>query len=283
MIKVGLVFCKASPYEQLLSMCAYARADIYDSENRKGEGELMSVIEAKEVSVFFESKKYTVTALDRFSAVFGEGINVIVGPSGCGKTTLLRTIAGLTYCDDGQVLLDGYDITDMQIKDRNFAYVSQEYVLYPQYTVFDNIAFPLRQIGAGKEEIIRRVKEIAELTGLTVCLTRKPKHISGGQQQRVAIARALVKQPAVCLMDEPFSNVDEQTHFKTLGWIKDTFHTVGCTAIYVTHDIKEALALADTLYVMNEGRLELFGPPETVFESQDPAVRALMDGGLLKL
>ena len=238
----------------------------------------MSVIEAREVSVCFKSKKRTIAALDRFSAVFGEGMNVIVGYSGCGKTTLLRTITGLTDCDDGQILLDGDDITDMQTKDRNFAYVSQEYVLYPQYTVFDNIAFPLRQIGAGKEEIIRRVKEIAELTDLTACLTRKPKHISGGQQQRVAIARALVKQPAVCLMDEPFSNIDEQTRSKTVRWIKTTFRAVGCTAIYVTHDFREALALADTLYVMNEGRLELAGPPEKVFESDHPVVRAMREG-----
>ena len=242
----------------------------------------MSVIEAREVSVYFENKKRTITALDRFSAVFEEGMNVIVGYSGCGKTTLLRTIAGLTDCDEGQILLDGDDITDLPSRDRNFAYVSQEYVLYPQYTVFDNIAFPLRCVGAGREEIIRRVKEVAELTDLTACLTRKPKHISGGQQQRVAIARALVKRPAVCLMDEPFSNIDEQTRSGTAGWIKDTFRSVGCTAVYVTHDFREALALADTLYVMDEGRPVLVGPPEKVYESDHAVVRAMREGSFVQ-
>lgn len=243
----------------------------------------MSVIELKDVIVVHENKKNNVTALNKFSAVFKEGINVIVGSSGCGKTTLLRTVAGLTYCDDGYVLLDGYDITDMPIRDRNFSYVSQEYVLYPQYTVFDNIAFPLRQMGASRDEIVRRVKEVAEFTGISACLTRKPRHISGGQQQRVAIARALVKQPTVCLLDEPFSNSDEQTRARTAEWLKITLHKVGCTAIYVTHDTQEALALADELFVMNDGQLEICGTPKEVFESSNPVVRSLFGGGTQNL
>ena len=240
----------------------------------------MSVIEARDVSVIYEGKKSDVVALDGFSAVFGEGMNVLVGYSGCGKTTLLRTIAGLTDPDEGQILLDGTDITDLAVKERNFAYVSQEYVLYPQYTVFDNIAFPLRQIGADREEILRRVREIAELTELTACLTRKPKHISGGQQQRVAIARALVRQPAVCLFDEPFSNVDVQTRARTRKWMKSTFRTLGCTSIYVTHDMGEALTMADTLYVIHDGRLEFCGSPENAAKSESVVVKALMEGSL---
>lgn len=238
----------------------------------------MPELELKNVCVYYESKKRTITALNDFSATFKDGINVIIGCSGCGKTTLLRTIAGLTYCDEGQILLDGCDITDMEIRDRKVAYVSQEYVLYPQYTVFDNIAFPLRQMRASKDEIVRRVKEIAELTDLTACLLRKPRHISGGQQQRAALARALVKQPTVCLLDEPFSNVDEQARLKSAEWIKSTFHALGCTAIYVTHNVREALALADTLFVMDEGRLELCGTPVEVAESNNPLVRALIGG-----
>lgn len=240
----------------------------------------MSELVLKDVSVYYETKKRTITALNGFNATFKDGINVVIGCSGCGKTTLLRTLAGLTFCDEGQVLLDGEDITDMPIKDRNLAYVSQEYVLYPQYTVFDNIAFPLRQMGASREEIVRRVKEVAELTDLTACLLRKPRHISGGQQQRAALARALVKQPKFCLLDEPFSNVDEQTRIRTVAWIKNTFHAVGCTAIYVTHDLKEAFALADTLYVMDEGRLEFCGAPNEVLESTNPVVKALVGEGV---
>lgn len=237
----------------------------------------MSVIEVKDVSVIYESKNKSTVALDNLSAVFGEGINVIVGYSGCGKTTLLKAICGQVEYD-GQISIDGIDIECMATQDRNLAYVSQEYVLYPQYTVFDNIAFPLKQLGAGRDEIVRRVKEIASLTGLSACLTRNPKHISGGQQQRVAIARALVKQPSVCLMDEPFSNVDEQTSVSMRVWLKSVFRTIGCTVVYVTHDFKEAYAMADALYVMDGGKVVASGTPKAVFESGNEVVEALKVG-----
>ena len=239
----------------------------------------MSVIELKDVSVIYENKKKAVSALDKFSVTFGEGINVVVGYSGCGKTTLLKAICGQVEYE-GQISMDGIDIECMSTQDRNLAYVSQEYVLYPQYTVFDNIAFPLKQLGAERNEIVRRVKEIASLTGLTACLTRNPKHISGGQQQRVAIARALVKQPAVCLLDEPFSNVDEQTSVNMRVWLKSLFRAIGCTVIYVTHDLKEAFSMADNLYVMDNGKLVLSGTSKAVYESGNSVVEALKGGSL---
>jgi len=239
----------------------------------------MSVIELKDVSVIYENKKKAVSALDKFSVTFGEGINVVVGYSGCGKTTLLKAISGQVEYE-GQISMDGIDIECMSTQDRNLAYVSQEYVLYPQYTVFDNIAFPLKQLGAERNEIVRRVKEIASLTGLTACLTRNPKHISGGQQQRVAIARALVKQPAVCLLDEPFSNVDEQTSVNMRVWLKSLFRAIGCTVIYVTHDLKEAFSMADNLYVMDNRKLVLSGTSKAVYESGNSVVEALKGGSL---
>ncbi|MGN0813418.1 MAG: ABC transporter ATP-binding protein [Candidatus Coproplasma sp.] len=238
----------------------------------------MSEIAVKNLSVVYKSKKREAVALDDFSATFKEGMNVIVGYSGCGKTTLLRCILGLVDYDDGGIFLDGQDLYDIATKDRNFSFVSQEYVLYPQYTVFENIAFPLKLLKAGREEITQRVKEMAEMLDLTACLNRKPKHISGGQQQRVAIARALIKRPSVCLMDEPFSNTDEVMRAQTVRWLKKAFDVTGCTCLYVTHDFKEALILADTIYVMNEGKLELCGTPDDVFNSDNQVVKILKEG-----
>lgn len=195
----------------------------------------MSELEVKDLSVVFKSKKREVVALDDFEATFKDGINVIVGYSGCGKTTLLRSILGLTDYG-GEIYLDGEDLDEIQVKDRNFSFVSQDYVLYPQLTVFENIAFPLRMLRTERQEIMERVREVSEILDLTACWNRKPKHISGGQQQRVAIARALVKRPLMCLMDEPFSNSDETMRGQTVRWLKKAFETNGCICIYVTHD-----------------------------------------------
>ena len=234
----------------------------------------MSVLEIENLSVLYQSKKREVLALDKFNAEFCDGMNVVMGSSGCGKTTLLRCILGLTAYD-GKITLNGTDLEGIETKNRNFSFVSQDYTLLPQYTVFDNIAFPLKVIGAGRKEITERVYEIAELTELTACLTRKPKYISGGQQQRAAVARALVKRPAICLMDEPFSNTDEVVRTNMRRWIKKVFAETGCMAIYVTHDFKEALAMADKLFIMNNGKLEICGTPEDVFDSGNAAVENL--------
>lgn len=233
----------------------------------------MPTIEFRNVSVYYQNNKEVVAALDNFNAVFADGINVIVGYSGCGKTTLLKTLAGqLGY--NGTITVDGVNLDETTTQERNFAYVSQEYVLYPRYTVFDNIAFPLKQIGAKRDEIYCRVKEIAAVTGLTACLTRNPKYISGGQQQRVAIARALVKNPSVCLLDEPFSNVDNENTVQTRAWLKSVFRQTGCTALYVTHDFNEAIAMADKLYVMNCGKIEVCGSAKDVLSGNSVVVNS---------
>lgn len=240
----------------------------------------MSKLEVKNVSVVFKSKKREVVALDEFSATFEDGMNVIVGFSGCGKTTLLRSILGLIDYD-GEIYFDDTDLDDIQIKDRNFSFVSQDYVLYPRLTVFENIAFPLKILRADRKEIVERVSEVSELLDLTACWNRKPKHISGGQQQRVAIARALIKRPSVCLMDEPFSNSDEVMRSQTVRWLKEALEKTGCMCIYVTHDIKEALLLADKLYVMNEGKLELCGTADEIYQADNEITNALKEGSSL--
>lgn len=240
----------------------------------------MSKIEVQNVSVTLKSKKRQTVALDGFSATFHDGMNVIVGYSGCGKTTLLRSILGLIDYD-GYIYLDGKDLYEVETKDMNFSFVSQDFVLYPQYTVFENIAFPLKLLKASRDEIIERVYEIADMLELTPCLNRKPKNISGGQQQRVAIARALVKRPSVCFMDEPFSNTDEGTRSQTVRWLKTALKATGCMCLYVTHDFREALVLADRIYVMNEGKLELEGTPDEVFASDNEVVRTLKEGSSL--
>lgn len=241
----------------------------------------MPEIEVKNVSVVFKNKKQKVVALDEFSAHFKEGMNVIVGYSGCGKTTLLRCIAGLENYD-GEILLDGEDLDEIAIQDRNFSFVQQNFALYPRYTVFENIAFPLKVLKASRQEITERVKEVAQLLDLTVCLNRKPKNISGGQQQRVALARALVKRPSVCLLDEPFSNTDGTMRAHTVMWLKKVLAQTGCMGIYVTHDFREALALADNLYVINDGKLELSGTPGQVYESDNAVISTFKEAGILR-
>ncbi len=240
----------------------------------------MSVLEVKNLKVIYQTKKRRAVALNNFSAVFENGMNVIVGYSGCGKTTLLRTILGLTDYD-GDVILDGECIDDVLPKNRNFSYVSQQYILYPHYTVFDNIAFPLKLLKASRQEIEERVRSVAEMLDLSVCLNRKPKYISGGQQQRVAIARAIVKRPFMCFMDEPFSNTDEATRSQNVRWLKSVFESCGISCLYVTHDFREALELADKVFVMNDGKLETMGTPDEIFESDNEIVKSLKEGSHL--
>lgn len=239
----------------------------------------MSQIVLKNVSVTYVNKKSEVKALDCLNATIDAPMNVIVGSSGCGKTTLLRSILGLVDYD-GEILLDGLDIDEIEPKDRNFSFVSQQYVLYPHLTVFENIAFPLKNLRASKGEIISRVNAVAEILDIKACLNKKPKHISGGQQQRAAIARALVKRPSVCFFDEPFSNVDEVTRASTVRWLKSALDKAGCTCVYVTHDLREAFTVADKIYVMDEGEVVECGTPNEVFDSNNEVVKLLISGGL---
>ena len=238
----------------------------------------MPDIKLENVIVVYEENKKYIYAINDISATFKSNqISVILGYSGCGKTTLLKAVAGLLNYN-GSITIDGVENDELLIKDKNIAYVSQNYVLYPHMTIFENIAFPLTNIDAPKQEIIDRVTEIAEILDLTHCLTRKPKHLSGGQQQRVALARALVKRPEICLFDEPLSNIDEQFRREARQMIKQTLKRMSCTAIYVTHSVVEAMSLADELFVLNEGKLEISGVPIEVYNSGNSVMNSLIGG-----
>ena len=238
----------------------------------------MPDIKLENVIVVYEENKKYIYAINDISATFKSNqISVILGYSGCGKTTLLKAVAGLLNYN-GSITIDGVENDELLIKDKNIAYVSQNYVLYPHMTIFENIAFPLTNIDAPKQEIIDRVTEIAEILDLTHCLTRKPKHLSGGQQQRVVLARALVKRPEICLFDEPLSNIDEQFRREARQMIKQTLKRMSCTAIYVTHSVVEAMSLADELFVLNEGKLEISGVPIEVYNSGNSVMNSLIGG-----
>ena len=235
----------------------------------------MPDINLKNVTVVYEENKNLIYAVNDVSLTFkSHKTSVILGYSGCGKTTLLKSIAGLLNYN-GSITIDGVENESLEIEDKNIAYVSQNYVLYPHMTIFENIAFPLHNIGVPKNEIIARVNEIAETLNLTCCLTRKPKHLSGGQQQRVALARALIKRPEICLFDEPLSNVDEQFRREARQLIKEAITRISATAIYVTHSVPEAMSLADELFIMNEGRIEISGVPIEVYNSGNPVMNSL--------
>ena len=190
---------------------------------------------------------------------------VLVGPSGCGKSTLLRLIAGLEAPSTGRILIGGRDVTDAAPSDRGLAMVFQSYALYPQMTVAQNIAFPLKVAGVKKREITERVGEAAAMLDLTDVLGRRPRALSGGQRQRVSIARAVVRRPDVLLLDEPLSNLDAGLRARMRHEFARLHQQLGATMIYVTHDQLEAMTLANRIVVMSAGRIEQVGAPLDVY------------------
>ncbi|WP_245447820.1 ABC transporter ATP-binding protein [Nitratireductor sp. OM-1] len=195
------------------------------------------------------------------------GITIIVGPSGCGKTTLLRCLSGLETPTSGSILFGKQDVTQVDSQHRGVAMVFQNYALYPTKTVFENIAFPLRMARLDAQSIRTRVRAAAALTRMEPYLDRYPAQLSGGQRQRVGIARAIVRGPAVLLMDEPLSNLDTKLRIEMRAELGALQRQIGSTTVYVTHDQTEALALADHLIVMRDGRIEQQGAPEDIFTS----------------
>ncbi len=189
----------------------------------------------------------------------------LLGPSGCGKTTTLLMVAGIYKPTRGRILFDDEDVTDLPPKDRNIGMVFQSYALYPHMTVYDNIAFPLKLKKVPRQEIDRKVKEVAKLLQIDELLDRKPAQLSGGQRQRVALGRALVKEPDVLLLDEPLSNLDAKLRILMRAEIKRLQKELGITTIYVTHDQVEAMSMADKIAVMNKGRLQQYADPQTLY------------------
>ncbi|MDH2421033.1 sn-glycerol-3-phosphate import ATP-binding protein UgpC [Cobetia amphilecti] len=206
-------------------------------------------------------------ALHGIDLAFGEGeLIVIVGPSGCGKSTLLRTLAGLEDISEGDLEINGKRVNELEPAERDIAMVFQNYALYPHMSVFDNMAYGLKNRRTPKDEIQQRVSEAAELLGLTELLDRRPKQLSGGQRQRVAMGRAIVRKPQVFLFDEPLSNLDAKLRVQMRLEIRRLQKRLKVTSVYVTHDQTEAMTLADRLVVMNGGHVEQFGTPMALYD-----------------
>lgn len=192
---------------------------------------------------------------------------VLVGPSGCGKSTILRMIAGLTEITDGEIFIDDVLVNNLEPKDRDIAMVFQNYALYPHLTVFQNIAYPLKQRKVSKEQQKKQVEETAAMLNLTHLLDRKPKHLSGGERQRTALARAMVRSPKLFLMDEPLSNLDAQLRTQTRGEILRLHKSLKTTFIYVTHDQTEAMTMGDRIAVMNNGEIQQIASPYDIYNN----------------
>ena len=207
-------------------------------------------------------------AVDDLSFEIEDGeFMILVGSSGCGKTTALRMIAGLEKPTAGTIRIGDRVVNDVSAKDRDIAMVFQNYALYPHMTVARNLAYPLRQRGVSKQEVGRRVQEVAEMLGLDTLLKRRPGQLSGGQRQRVAMGRALVREPEVFLLDEPLSNLDAKLRVQMRAELKRLHARLGITTVYVTHDQVEAMTLGHRIAVMSEGRLQQLGPPQEVYDS----------------
>ena len=191
----------------------------------------------------------------------------LLGPSGCGKTTLLRSIAGLESVTEGTLHIGVTDMTHVEPGDRGVAMVFQDYALFPHMDVSDNIAYPLRVRRVPKEERRATAARTAEGLSLGGLLDRRPGQLSGGQQQRVALARAIATRPDVLLLDEPLSNLDARLRLEARGFLKELQRDLGVTTIFVTHDQAEAMALADRIAVMKDGRIQQVGTPREVFHS----------------
>ena len=210
------------------------------------------------------------SAVKNFSLSIGKGRFVtLLGPSGCGKTTVLRAIAGLVAISGGKIAIGGKRVDQVPIYKRNIGLVFQNYALFPHKTVFDNVAFGLKYRNVPKADIVRRVGAALEMIRLPGSEKKLPHQLSGGQQQRIALARAIVFEPEVLLMDEPLSALDANMREEMRGEIKKIQRETGITAIFVTHDQEEALAMSDQIVVMNAGRIEQIGTPSEVYEQPE--------------
>ena len=209
-----------------------------------------------------------------FQAIFNTNVSikkgefaVFVGPSGCGKTTTLRAVAGLDQVSSGQIFINGEDVTTLNTRYRNISMVFQNYALFPQLSVKDNIAFGLKVKKYPKHIIAEKVAWAASILGLEEYLNRKPKQLSGGQRQRVALGRAIVGEPSLFMMDEPLSNLDAKLRAKMRVEIRRLHDKLKTTTVYVTHDQIEAMTMADKIIVMNDGFVQQIGSPAEVFDS----------------
>ncbi len=224
----------------------------------------MAQVELKNVTKFYDKKKI----IDNINLkVVDKEFLVLVGSSGCGKSTVLRMIAGLEDITSGEIFIDGKCVNNMHPKERDIAFVFQNYALYPHMSVYENMAFPLKMRKLKKQEIEKKVMEAAEILNLTELLQRKPKQLSGGQRQRVALGRAIVRNPKVFLMDEPLSNLDAKLRVQMRAEIKKLHEKLQTTFIYVTHDQTEALTMGDRIAIIDKGVIQQIGSPVEVYNN----------------
>ncbi|WP_145339676.1 ABC transporter ATP-binding protein [Pantoea sp. PSNIH1] len=237
----------------------------------------MSAIKAGSVVFEHVTKRFAgFNALPDLSLTVEPGTLVtLLGPSGCGKTTTLRLLAGLEHPTSGRILIGGKDVTHLPANERDVAMVFQSYALFPHMSALENIMYGLQSSGMTKREAQDRAREGLKLVGLESQGQRLPSELSGGQQQRIAVARALVLEPQVLLLDEPLSNLDERLRRRVRTDIRDLQQRLGFTAVYVTHDQEEALAVSDKIIVMKEGDIAQQGAPETLYRS--PASEFIAD------
>src|SRR5574341_419485 len=214
------------------------------------------------------TKRYgSLLANDHLSLTIRRGeLMTLLGPSGCGKTTSLRCLTGYVRPDEGRVFIDGTDVTDLPTHQRELGMVFQNFALFPHMTVQDNVGFPLMIRNLPADQRQKMVAEALRLVRLEGYEGHYPRQLSGGQQQRVGLARALVYRPKVLLLDEPLSNLDAKLREEMRFEIKEGATRLGITAMYVTHDQAEALALSDRVAIMNRGRLEQLGTPEESYD-----------------
>jgi multiple sugar transport system ATP-binding protein len=207
-----------------------------------------------------------VAAVKDFTLEIQDGeFMVFVGPSGCGKTTALRMLAGLENVTDGRLLIGDRVVNNVAAQHRDIAMVFQSYALYPHMTVYDNLAFGLRNLKVREQAVDQRVRKAARILALDSLIQRKPKQLSGGQRQRVALGRAIVREPSVFLMDEPLSNLDAKLRLQTRHEIRNLQQNLGTTTIYVTHDQVEAMTMGDRIAVMQLGVIQQIGSPAELY------------------
>ncbi len=192
---------------------------------------------------------------------------VLVGSSGCGKSTILRLISGLEDITSGEILIDNSVVNNIHPKDRDIAFVFQSYALYPHMSVYENIAFGLKMRKYPKDEIDKKVRDVAKSLNLDELLDRKPKQLSGGQRQRVALGRAIVRNPKVFLMDEPLSNLDANLRVQMRSEIKKLHQKLQTTFVYVTHDQTEALTMGDRIVILDKGKIQQVDTPEVIYNN----------------
>ncbi len=223
----------------------------------------MTAIEFRDFSCYYKYKKRPLTALSHLNLKVEKGeFLAVIGESGSGKSTLIKACLGIAEFFDGDLFVDGKGIESVNLKSGQFSYVSQEIGLYPGMTVYENMAFPLRMMKTTQQEVDARVKETAEMMGMRMFLTRKPRQLSIGQQQRVAIGRAIIKNPSYIFFDEPFSNLDPMLRITLRRIVKDIHKKMRPTIIFSTHDINEAFLLADRVVMLEKGEIVEIGTPD---------------------